>query len=599
MKKNRIVMGRLASLRSAMAGHGMDAYIVTGSDEHISEYVPERSKTRKWLSEFTGSSGTIVVTAGKAGKAGLWTDSRYFLQAEAQLEGTGIDLYRSGTAGCPTVHAFLLGELGEGAVAALDGKTFSAADARALSGHLAGKGISLDTSVDLFDEIWADRPAIPSNPVFEMPDILAGQTVADKLKYVNNLLRPSGADALLLCALDEVAWLFNIRGNDILYYPVAIAYAFVCADEAILFISPGKLGRDISAKLKREGVKVDGYDRIVPFLAALKPGTSIMADAGKTNRTLFDSIPPHCRVIEGMTPVSHLKSIKNPVEVTGFRDAMLRDGVSLTRFYIWLEKQMGDGVRLTEMGLARKLSAMRAENPGYLSDSFATICAYGPHGAVVHYSAGPKTDSVILPDGLLLIDSGAHYVDGTTDITRTISLSKEPTERMKEDFTLVLKGHIALAESKFPLGTRGAQLDILARKPLWDHGLNYLHGTGHGVGHCLCVHEGPQSIRAQENPVSLLPGMILSNEPGIYREGKYGIRTENLIIVRRDTETDDFLRFDTLTLCYIDTSLVIAPMLTDSERDWLNGYHVAVREKLSFFLNEEERRWLEVKTKAI
>ncbi|MDR1919183.1 MAG: aminopeptidase P family protein [Tannerellaceae bacterium] len=589
---------RIAALRAAMEEFGMDAYIVPGSDPHLSEYVPARWKSRQWLSGFTGSAGTLVFTAGKAG---LWTDSRYFLQAAAELEGTGIDLYKTGLPETPSIDDFLLHELEEGAVVGLDGQSYSAAGARALERLLGGKHIRLETSFDLLNEIWKDRPEIPRAPLFELPVEITGQSVRDKLDAINNLLRPAGADALLLCALDEVAWTFNIRGNDIDYNPVALAYAFVSEKETVLFVQPGKLTQEIARHLTEEGVTLADYGKLTDYLARLPAGIAVFVDKEKTNARLFNAIPAHCAIVKGITPANTLKSIKNPTEIDGFRNAMLKDGIALTRFYIWLEKQLAAGEEaLTEISLSEKLSALRSEQALYIYDSFRTICGYAGHGAIVHYSATPETDAQICPEGLLLMDSGGQYLDGTTDVTRTIALG-EPTEAMKKDFTRVLKGHISLAKCKFPTGIRGSQLDILARKALWDAGINYLHGTGHGVGHCLNVHEGPQSIRMEENPVKLQPGMVMSNEPSMYRTGEYGIRTENIFVVREDSRTEygAFLSFETLTLCYIDTRLLIASMLSARERAWLNKYQQMVYEKLSPHLTEEECAWLKEKTNPI
>ncbi|MDR1937719.1 MAG: aminopeptidase P family protein [Tannerellaceae bacterium] len=589
---------RIAALHAAMERHGIDAYIIPSSDAHLSEYVPERWKSRRWISGFTGSAGTVVFTAGKAG---LWTDSRYFLQATGELEGSGIDLYRAGLPETPSIHDFLLHELKEGATVGLDGQTSAAAGARDLERILSGKNIRLETSVDLIDEIWDDRPAIPGNPLFELPVEITGQSVRDKLDAINNRLRSAGADALLLCALDEVAWTFNIRGNDIDYNPVALAYAFVSEKETLLFVPPGKLTRDIAQHLADEGVTLADYGKIAGYLSCLPGKTAVFVDMEKTNAALFNAIPSHCKIIEGITPANELKSIKNKTEIDGFRNALLKDGIALTRFYIWLEKQLAAGGEvLTEISISEKLTSLRAEQPLYIYDSFRTICGYAGHGAIVHYNATPETDAVIRREGLLLMDSGAQYLDGTTDVTRTIALG-EPTEAMKKDFTRVLKGHISLAKCKFPTGTRGSQLDILARKALWDAGINYLHGTGHGIGHCLNVHEGPQSIRMEENPVKLQPGMVMSNEPSMYRTHECGIRTENIMVVREDSQTEygTFLSFETLTLCHIDIRLVIASMLSPREQAWLNKYHQMVYEKLSPHLTEEEKEWLKEKTKAI
>ena len=592
MKTN--IPERIAALREAMRQQKVDAYIIPSSDPHLSEYPADRWKSREWISGFTGSAGTIVVTADKAG---LWTDSRYFLQAASQLEGSGIELYKLALPETPSITEFLLHELHAGQAVGLDGQTYSAAEASALANKLSRKEIKLDTSADLIEGIWKDRPAVPGNPIFEMPEALSGASVHEKLDLINNQLRSEGADCLILAALDEIAWTFNIRGTDVTYNPVVVSYAFVSEDESVLFIKPEKLTAEITEHLKKEGVTLAEYSMIQRYLSRLPENSRVFVDMNKTNVSLYDAIPGSCTIVEGISPANHLKSIKNETEIKGFQNAVVKDGVALTKFYIWLEKQMAEGAQVTEISAAEKLTALRAEQPQYIMDSFGTICGYAEHGAIVHYSATPETDATLKPEGLLLIDSGAQYLDGTTDITRTIALG-EPTEQMKKDFTRVLKGTISLAKSKFPAGTRGSQIDILARKALWDSGINYLHGTGHGIGHCLNVHEGPQSIRMEENPVTLKPGMVISDEPAMYRTGEYGIRTENMILVREDSETEfgKFLGFDTLTLCFIDTSLIIIPMLSVREHAWLNKYHQMVYDKISPFLNEEEKAWLKEKT---
>lgn len=591
------ISDRIAALRKEMANQQIEAYIIPSSDPHLSEYPADRWKSREWISGFTGSAGTVVVTADKAG---LWTDSRYFLQAESQLENTSIELYKAGLPETPTIPEFLLQELQNGQTVGLDGQTYSVADAQALEKKLKRKEIKLDTSTDLIDRIWTDRPAIPGYPLFEMPVELSGKSVGEKLDEINNRLRKEGADCLIVGALDEIAWTFNIRGTDVTYNPVAVSYAFISEDETVLFIQPQKLTEEVVAHLQKEGVTLADYSLIRSYLSRLPENSRVFVDRGKTNVALFDAIPANCRVVEGVSPVNHLKSIKNETEIKGFRNAVVKDGVALTRFYIWLEQQIAARNKVTEMSASAKLTALRAEQPQYVMDSFETICGYGAHGAIVHYAATPETDAELKPESLLLIDSGAQYLDGTTDITRTIALG-EPDEQMKKDFTRVLKGTISLAKCKFPAGTRGSQLDILARKALWDAGINYLHGTGHGIGHCLNVHEGPQSIRMEENLTPLKPGMIISDEPAMYRTGQYGIRTENMILVREESETEygKFYGFDTLTLCFIDTRLVLVPMLSVRERAWLNKYHQRVYEWISPHLNEEEKEWLKNKTAEI
>lgn len=595
MKTN--ISERIASLREAMKEKNIDAYIIPSSDPHLSEYPADRWKSREWISGFDGSAGTVVVTAGKAG---LWTDSRYFLQAAAQLEGSGIDLYKMALPETPTIENFLLHELQSGQTVGMDGQTYSVADTAKLEKALGRKEIKLETSYDLIDEIWKDRPAIPGNQLFEMPVELSGKSIQEKLDEINNRLRKEGADCLILAALDEVAWTFNIRGTDVAYNPVVISYAFVSEDESVLFIDPRKITAEVADNLKKEGIKLADYTMIQKYLSRLPEISHVFIDPAKTNISLYNALPKGCTIVEGITPANHLKSVKNETEIKGFRNAVVKDGIALTRFYIWLEQQLAAGNKVTEISASEKLTALRAEQPQYIMDSFGTICGYGPHGAIVHYSATLETDAELHPEGLLLIDSGAQYLDGTTDITRTIALG-EPTEQMMKDFTRVLKGTISLAKCKFPAGARGSQIDILARKALWDAGINYLHGTGHGIGHCLNVHEGPQSIRMEENPVTLKPGMVISDEPAMYRSGEYGIRTENIIVVRDDSETEfgKFYGFDTLTLCYIDTRLIIVPMLSVRERAWINKYHQMVYELLSPHLNEDEKAWLKEKTTEI
>lgn len=595
MKTN--ISERITALREAMKQQNVDAYIIPSSDPHLSEYPADRWKSREWISGFTGSAGTVVVTASKAG---LWTDSRYFLQAADQLQGTGVDLYKMALPEAPSITDFLLQELEAGQTVGLDGQTYSASDADILMSKLRRKEIKLDASADLIDKIWKDRPQVPSNQIFEMPEELSGMSVHDKLDLINNKLRGLGADCLILAALDEIAWTFNIRGTDVSYNPVAVCYGFVSEEESVLFIKPEKLTAEIAEHLRKEGVTIAEYSMIQRYLSRLPEQSHVFVDMNKTNLSLYDAIPKGCKIVEGISPANHMKSIKNETEIKGFKNAVVKDGVALTKFYMWLEKSLAGGEKVTELSAAEKLTALRAEQSQYIMDSFETICGYAEHGAVVHYAATPETDATLKREGLLLIDSGAQYLDGTTDITRTIALG-DTTEQMKKDYTRVLKGTISLAKSKFPVGTRGSQIDILARKALWDAGINFLHGTGHGIGHCLNVHEGPQSIRMEENPVTLKPGMLISDEPAMYRAGEYGIRIENMILVREDSETEfgKFLGFDTLTLCYIDTSLIIVPMLSAREHAWLNKYHQMVYEKLSPFLNEEENAWLKEKTAEI
>lgn len=588
---------RIAALRAAMKEQNIQAYIIPTTDPHLSEYPAACWKYREWISGFTGSAGTVVVTLDKAG---LWTDSRYFLQAEMQLEGTGIDLYKLMLPETPSIPQFLLAELGEGDTVGLNGLTYSLDDAQSLELALKKKGVALNTDLSLIDPIWKDRPAVPEAQIFEMPVELSGKSSEDKLIEINQMLHKAGADCTVLSALDEVAWTANIRGTDVSYNPVAISYAYVSDKENVLFINPKKVPAEIAEHLKKEGWVLADYGKLFDYLQRLPENIRVFLDRSKTNMAIYNALPKGAEIIDGISPANHLKSIKNETEIKGFRNAVLKDGIALTKFYFWLEKQMAAGEKVTELSASHKLTELRSEQPLYVMDSFASISSYGPHGAVVHYSPTPETDTELKPDNLYLLDSGAQYLDGTTDITRTIALC-EPTEQMKKDFTRALKGTIGIAKCKFPAGIRGCLVDAFARKALWDAGINYLHGTCHGIGHCLNVHEGPQSIRMEENPVILEPGMVMSDEPAMYRAGEYGIRTENMVLIRKDSETEfgTFLGFETLTLCYIDTRLVIPSMLSVREHAWLNKYHQQVYETLSPHLTEEEKEWLKEKTAEI
>ena len=596
MKTN--IPERIAALREAMKQHKIDAYIIPTSDPHMSEYPADCWKYREWISGFTGSAGTVIITADKAG---LWTDSRYFLQASTQLEGTGIELFKMMLPETPTIPEFLTHELKEGQTVGLNGETYSLADARSLEKALAEKEIKLNTNASLIDPIWKERPAIPEAPMFEMPIELSGKSTEDKLIDINKMLHKAGADCTILSALDEVAWTFNIRGTDVAYNPVVISYAFVSEKESVLFVNPKKIPAEIAEHLKKEGVTLADYGMLATFLSRLPEQTRVFIDSKRTNVAIYNALPKSSILIEGTSPANHLKSIKNETEIKGFRNAVLKDGIAMTKFYFWLEKMLKAGEKVTERSAAAKLTALRSEQPQDVRDSCASISSYGPHGAVVHYSPTPETDTELKTDSLYLLDSGAQYLDGTTDITRTIALCDEPSEQMKKDFTRALKGTIGIAKCKFPAGIRGCLIDAFARKALWDAGINYLHGTCHGIGHCLNVHEGPQSIRMEENPVILEPGMVMSDEPAMYRPGEYGIRTENMILIRKDSETEfgKFLGFETLTLCYIDTKLVIPSMLSVREHAWLNKYHQMVYDLVSPHLTEEEKAWLKEKTAEI
>lgn len=579
---------RIILLREAMKKAGVSACIIPGTDPHAGEYISEYWKERVWISGFTGSAGTAVVTLDKAG---VWTDSRYFLQAADQLEGTGIELMKQGLPETREIIPWLSTELKAGEKVGVNAQMFSVNAYDSMKADLKIAGIEL-VSIDLLAQVWTDRPALPANPFFVFDTKYAGKTTAEKLSALRAEMKKARAGIFVMSALDDIAWLFNIRGNDVAYNPVVIAYALVEEEKATLFIAPEKLTPDTRLYLENEGISVAGYLEIYDVLKNIAASKAVLIDGAKLNRSLFEAIPANCEKRNAMSPVFKLKSIKNEVEMAGVRRAMVKDGVALTRFFKWLEENVKTGL-LNEVSVDEKLYEFRNQQENFIGESFSTIAGYGAHGAIVHYSATSESASTLKPENIFLLDSGGQYLDGTTDITRTVALGT-PTVQQKMDFTLVLKGHIALATAVFPSGTRGSQLDILARKAMWDLGLNYGHGTGHGVGHFLNVHEGPQNIRMDENPVVLQEGMFMSNEPGLYRTNQYGIRTENLIhvIPAVKTEFGQFLKFETVTLFPIDKELIDVELMTDAEIDWLNNYHNKVYDAISPKLEEDEREWL-------
>ena len=593
MKQN--ITERVTVLRSLLSEKGLSAFIIPSTDPHLSEYVASHWKSREWISGFTGSAGTVVVTLDKAG---LWTDSRYFLQAADQLENTGIELSKDGLPTTPTIMEWLSGELKEGESLGVDGKMFSVSEVEDMKNVLSKKGITVDTSLDPFEQIWSDRPAMPQDPAFIYETKYAGVSCTDKIEQIRQKMENAGVESLLVSTLDEIAWTLNLRGCDVKCNPVVISYLLISKTEIVYFIAPEKLTKEVREYLLSQDVVIRNYDEINNALSELNT-TTLLINPLRTNFDVCSAVNPSCKVVCGNSPVALLKAIRNEQEIAGIRSAMIRDGVALTKFLRWLGTAVSKGTE-TELSIDAKLHEFRAAQDMYMGESFDTIAGYKEHGAIVHYSATAETSSVLKPEGFLLLDSGAQYLDGTTDITRTIALGPL-TEEEKIDYTLVLKGHIALATCKFPYGTRGAQIDVLARAALWQRGLNYLHGTGHGVGHFLSVHEGPQSIRMNENPVLLLPGMLTSNEPGLYKSGRHGIRTENLTLVRRDVETEfgEFYRFETVTLCPICTEGIIKSLLSDLEINWLNDYHKIVFDRLSPYLDAEEISWLRTKTVAI
>ena len=586
---------RIHALRMTFRPNNIKAFIIPSTDPHLSEYVAPYWMSREWISGFTGSAGTVVILMDKAG---LWTDSRYFLQAEKELEGSGITLYKEMLPETPSITKFLCQNLKPGESVSIDGKMFSVQQVEQMKEDLAPYQLQVNLFGDPLKNIWKDRPSMPDAPAFIYDVKYAGKSCGEKVAAIRTELKKKGIFALFLSSLDEIAWTLNLRGSDVHCNPVIVSYLLVTQDEVVYFISPEKITQEVNEYLQEQQVSLRKYDEAESFLNSFA-GENILIDPKKTNYAIYSAINPACKVVRGESPVTLLKAIRNEQEIAGIHHAMQRDGVALVKFLKWLEASVLSG-KETELSVDRKLHEFRAAQPLYMGESFDTIAGYKEHGAIVHYSATEESDVTLQPKGFLLLDSGAQYLDGTTDITRTIALG-ELTEEEKTDYTLILKGHIALAMAKFPAGTRGAQLDVLARMPIWSHGMNFLHGTGHGVGHFLSVHEGPQSIRMNENPIVLQPGMVTSNEPGVYKAGSHGIRTENLTLVCKDKEGmfGEYFKFETITLCPICKKGIIKEMLTAEEVKWFNDYHQTVYKKLSPSLNEEEKKWLLEATKAI
>ena len=586
---------RIHALRMTFRPNNIKAFIIPSTDPHLSEYVAPYWMSREWISGFTGSAGTAVILMDKAG---LWTDSRYFLQAEKELEGSGITLYKEMLPETPSITKFLCQNLKPGESVSIDGKMFSVQQVEQMKEDLAPYQLQVNLFGDPLKNIWKDRPSMPDAPAFIYDVKYAGKSCGEKVAAIRTELKKKGIFALFLSSLDEIAWTLNLRGSDVHCNPVIVSYLLVTQDEVVYFISPEKITQEVNEYLQEQQVSLRKYDEAESFLNSFT-GENILIDPKKTNYAIYSAINPACKVVRGESPVTLLKAIRNEQEIAGIHHAMQRDGVALVKFLKWLEASVLSG-KETELSVDRKLHEFRAAQPLYIGESFDTIAGYKEHGAIVHYSATEESDVTLQSKGFLLLDSGAQYLDGTTDITRTIALG-ELTEEEKTDYTLILKGHIALAMAKFPAGTRGAQLDVLARMPIWSHGMNFLHGTGHGVGHFLSVHEGPQSIRMNENPIVLHPGMVTANEPGVYKAGSHGIRTENLTLVCKDKEGmfGEYFKFETITLCPICKKGIIKEMLTAEEVKWFNDYHQTVYKKLSPSLNEEEKKWLLEATKAI
>ncbi|RKO70322.1 aminopeptidase P family protein [Sphingobacterium puteale] len=586
---------KLAAIREAMKIQGIDGYIIPSSDPHISEYLPERYKCIAWASGFTGSAGTLAITQDFAG---LWTDSRYFVQAVEQLEGTGFELVKLKVQAAAEYADWLGEKLNAGAKVAFDGNLASLLVAQSVKNALEPLDIQVDGHIDLLSDLWEGRPDLPKEQAYLLPESTTGQSTVAKIEAVRAEMKKNRADAHLISSLDDLAWLLNIRGQDVPCNPVVLGFVLITADTATLYIELSKLSTETIAELKGYGVEIAAYESIYQTIETLS-AKAILIDPKRTCFAVFDSVPDSIKIVEKINPSTTLKAIKNKVEIENNRHTFVKDGVALTKFFKWLEENVASE-ELSELSIADKLRGFREEQDGFVDVSFTTIAGYLDHGALPHYSANEQSNYTLRPKGLLLVDSGGQYKTGTTDVTRVVSLGGL-TQEEKEDYTLVLKGTIEGSQAIFPAGTRGYQIDAITRRPLWETLRNYGHGTGHGVGFFLNVHEGPQTFNAAAIDVAVEPGMITSIEPGLYRVGKHGIRIENLVLTRKagSSEFGDFLDFETLTICYIATDLIEKSLLEKRHLSWLNNYNQWVFDQLSTHLSSEEKNWLAEKCKAI
>jgi Xaa-Pro aminopeptidase len=590
-----IIQQRLAALRIEMQKLDLDVWYISGTDPHSNEYLPSRWQTRAFISGFTGSFGSVIVTKTEAG---LWTDTRYFIQAAEQIAGTGITMYKLRVPDAVSPETWLGDKLIAGNRVGIDAQTMSVAGYRNLQKALDKKEIELVNTPDLFETIWINRPLLSSDIIFELETRFAGLSRKEKQNQLAENLRKTGADFQVVSMLDELAWLHNLRGSDINYNPVFMGFGLVGKDENYLFTDRIKLPAELYKTLENDGVCIKDYDSFYDFLSEIK-NIKVLIDPSTANYLIYNSLVKNNEIIESTSLVSLSKAIKNSTELNGFREAMKKDGVALVEFLFWLKTNIGQS-KITEYEIGRKLAEFRSKQHNFKGESFPPIVGYKSHGAIVHLNVGVDDAFPVEAEGILLFDSGGQYLDGTTDITRTVALGLV-TEQQKTDFTLVLKGMISLTLAEFPLGTKGFHLDILARKPLWENGMNYGHGTGHGVGHFLNVHEGPMSIRQEFNEHQIEPGMVMSNEPAFYREGEYGIRTENMMVCieKKKTEYGRFMGFETLSVCPIDTTLIVLELLTTREKNWLNDYHKKVNELLKPVLNQNFHKFLDELTAEI
>lgn len=584
----------LCCLRERMQEESVDAYLIMTDDFHGSEYVGDYFKSREYISGFTGSAGTLLV---RKDCAGLWTDGRYFLQAETQLAGSGITLFRSGQPGVPDLEDYLVEQLADGQTLGFDGRCVMAGYARKLRERLEQKGVRIRNDLDFVGDVWPDRPALSKEPVWQLAERYAGIGVKDKLAEVRQILHKKKADWFLLASLEDICWLLNVRGNDVACTPVVLSYLMMSRDQVFWYVQREAVPEPVQADLQEAGVVLREYGQIYEDASRLPGGVRLLCDENHVNDALISRIAPDVVVVDGENPTLLLKAVKNPVEIANEKAAHIKDGIAVTRFIYWLKTRVGRE-EITEISAASRLEMFRREQEDYLEPSFYPILAYGPHGAIVHYSADETSDVPLEPEGFLLADTGGHYMEGTTDITRTIALGPL-TEEQKEMYTTVLKAHIRLADAVFLQGAAGVSLDVLARTPLWERGLDYNHGTGHGVGYLLSVHEGPNSFRFRPSAVRggdhvMKEGMITSDEPGIYLEGKFGVRLENLLVcaARQTNSYGTFLGFEPLTMVPFDRDAILWDTLSEKELRWLAAYHQKVYESLAPHLSEEERQWL-------
>ena len=596
-----MIKQRIENIRDLMKEKNIYAYIVPSSDYHQSEYVGDYFKSREFMSGFTGSSGTLIISMDEAG---LWTDGRYFIQAENELKDSGIKLFKMGEEGVPTIEEYLLEKLPKNSTLGFDGRVMSVKEGQSLANKLAFKGINIEYKYDLVNDIWEDRCSLPTEKAFLLGTEYSGESFSDKLSRIRAVMKEKKATTHILASLDDIAWLFNIRGRDVKSNPVVLSYAVISIDSVYLFIDKNKIGKDIRAELSKENVQIKGYEEVYEFIKNIDENEVVLIDTSKVNYAIYNNIPSNVQKIEERNPSILFKSIKNEIELKNIRNSHIKDGVAFTKFMYWLKNNIGK-IEITEISATQKLEAFRREQDKFIEPSFSTIAAYKDHAAMMHYSATEESNYKLEPRDLFLVDSGGQYFDGTTDITRTIALGPIP-ENVRKDFTNVVRGMIRLSKAKFLYGCRGYNLDILARGPLWEEGVDYKCGTGHGIGFVLNVHEGPNGFRWKvrediDDSCILEEGMVTTNEPGVYVENSHGIRIENEIVVRKaeKNEYGQFMDFEVITFAPIDLDAIDESLILKDEKVYLNNYHKQVYDKISPYLNEEEKQWLKTYTREI